>query len=87
MLRQTWLVEPHVPIPPSIEWVDGRVRLVDQRRLPESLEFIEATSVEQLCQAIETLAIRGAPALGAAGAIEGTPIPGPVAMRVVAVVG
>lgn len=62
-------MEPYVAIPPSIEWVDGRVRLLDQRRLPESLEFIEATSVEELCQAIATLAIRGAPALGAAGAM------------------
>jgi methylthioribose-1-phosphate isomerase len=43
--------------------------LIDQRRLPAELTFIHAETVEQLCQAITTLAIRGAPALGAAGAM------------------
>jgi methylthioribose-1-phosphate isomerase len=62
-------VETPSPIPPTIEWLDGRVRLVDQRRLPEDLAFIEATTVEELCSAIAGLAIRGAPALGAAGAM------------------
>jgi methylthioribose-1-phosphate isomerase len=56
-------------IPPSIEWRGDRVRLIDQRRLPQALTFIEAETVEQLCHAIATLAIRGAPALGAAGAM------------------
>ena len=57
------------PIPPTIEWAGDRVRLIDQRRLPAELAFIEATTVEQLCAAISTLAVRGAPALGAAGAM------------------
>jgi methylthioribose-1-phosphate isomerase len=57
------------PIPPTIEWRDGRVRLIDQRRLPASLEFVEASTVDELCQAIRTLAVRGAPALGVAGAM------------------
>ena len=56
-------------IPPTIEWADGIVRLIDQRRLPETLEFLECRSVDELCEAITTLAIRGAPALGAAGAM------------------
>jgi methylthioribose-1-phosphate isomerase len=43
--------------------------LIDQRRLPAELTFIHAETVDQLCQAITTLAIRGAPALGAAGAM------------------
>jgi methylthioribose-1-phosphate isomerase len=45
------------------------VRLVDQRRLPAELAFIEASTVDDLCSAINSLAIRGAPALGAAGAM------------------
>jgi methylthioribose-1-phosphate isomerase len=57
------------PIPPTIEWDDGKVRLIDQRLLPGELTMIEATTVEQLCDAISTLAVRGAPALGAAGAM------------------
>ncbi|HZQ86886.1 MAG TPA: S-methyl-5-thioribose-1-phosphate isomerase [Acidimicrobiales bacterium] len=57
------------PIPPTIEWRDGVVRMVDQRRLPASLEFVEARTVDELCDAITGLAIRGAPALGVAGAM------------------
>jgi methylthioribose-1-phosphate isomerase len=57
------------PIPPTIEWHDGAVRLIDQRRLPEELVMLECRSVDELCAAITSLAIRGAPALGAAGAM------------------
>src|SRR6202022_1962644 len=57
------------PIPRTIAWRVGTVRLIDQRRLPEELVFIDATTVDELCDAIATLAIRGAPALGAAGAM------------------
>src|SRR5919206_1341701 len=57
------------PIPPTIEWRDGRVRMIDQRRLPHELTFVEADTVDDLCQAIRTLAVRGAPALGVAGAM------------------
>lgn len=60
-------------IPRTIELVvdeEGRacVRMVDQRRLPSSLEFLEVASVEALVDAIQDLAVRGAPALGLAGA-------------------
>jgi methylthioribose-1-phosphate isomerase len=57
------------PIPPTIEWRDGMVRLIDQRCLPGRLVFLELSTVDELCDAIRTLAIRGAPALGAAGAM------------------
>jgi methylthioribose-1-phosphate isomerase len=57
------------PIPPTIEWCEDAVRLIDQRRLPEELVMLECRSVDELCEAITTLAIRGAPALGAAGAM------------------
>jgi methylthioribose-1-phosphate isomerase len=52
-----------------VAWRDGRVRLIDQRRLPEELTFIEAATVDELCEAISTLAVRGAPALAVAGAM------------------
>ncbi len=57
------------PIPPTIEWHDGRVRMIDQRRLPGELVLLEASTVEELCAAIRVLAVRGAPALGVAGAM------------------
>ena len=57
------------PIPPTIEWAGDRVRLVDQRLLPERTEVREVTSVDELCGLIRSLAIRGAPALGAAAAM------------------
>jgi methylthioribose-1-phosphate isomerase len=55
-------------IPPTIEWQRGAVRVLDQRALPGRVRFLRCTTVEQLCDAIHTLAIRGAPALGVAGA-------------------
>ena len=57
------------PIPPTIEWSDGHVRIIDQRRLPGELVFLDIATVEDLCDAISTLAVRGAPALGVAGAM------------------
>ena len=53
----------------TIDWRDGRVVIVDQTRLPAQLHTLELTSVDELVDAIAELAIRGAPALGAAGAL------------------
>ena len=55
------------PIPRTVDWRDGSVRLIDQRRLPGELEFLDCRTVDELCDAISSLAVRGAPALGAAG--------------------
>ncbi len=60
---------PPDPIPPTIEWGGDRVRLIDQRLLPGVLELVDARSVDELCGYIEAMAVRGAPALGAAGAM------------------
>jgi methylthioribose-1-phosphate isomerase len=43
--------------------------MIDQRLLPGRLAFLEARTVDELCDAIRTLAVRGAPALGVAGAM------------------
>jgi methylthioribose-1-phosphate isomerase len=59
---------PKDPIPPTIAWRDGRVRVLDQRELPARVRYVDCETVAQLCDAISSLAIRGAPALGAAGA-------------------
>ncbi len=51
----------------TIWWDDG-IWMIDQTRLPAELVTIKIDSVQDLCEAILTLRIRGAPALGAAGA-------------------
>ena len=45
------------------------VDIIDQRALPGELVRLELRTVEQVCDAIATLAVRGAPAIGCAGAI------------------
>jgi methylthioribose-1-phosphate isomerase len=52
----------------TIDWVDGAVEIIDQTALPEKLDVLRLTTVEQLVGAIRRLAVRGAPALGVAGA-------------------
>lgn len=57
--------------PLSVEWrggVAGPLRLIDQTRLPESLEYLDCRSPEQVWVAIERLKVRGAPAIGIAAA-------------------
>jgi methylthioribose-1-phosphate isomerase len=55
------------PIPRTVEWRDGAVRLIDQRELPRQLRFLDCLTVDKVCEAITSLAVRGAPALGATG--------------------
>ena len=51
-----------------IEWRQGKLLLLDQRALPESVRFLECCTAEEVAFAIETLAVRGAPAIGIAAA-------------------
>ena len=56
----------------TIAWREengGFIQLLDQRRLPESATQLDVTSNEELIDAIQNLAVRGAPALGVAGAL------------------
>jgi methylthioribose-1-phosphate isomerase len=53
----------------TIQWRDDRVVAVDQTRLPHEVVLMEIDTVDGLIDAIKRLAIRGAPALGAAGAL------------------
>ncbi|HEV7887549.1 MAG TPA: S-methyl-5-thioribose-1-phosphate isomerase [Acidimicrobiales bacterium] len=57
------------PIPPTISWEGTFIRLIDQRLLPGQLAFLDCFTVDELCGAISSLAVRGAPALGVAGAM------------------
>ncbi|MBN2198401.1 MAG: S-methyl-5-thioribose-1-phosphate isomerase [Candidatus Aminicenantes bacterium] len=54
---------------PTIEWRDGRVIMIDQRLLPEKEAYVECRSHEDVAEAIENMAIRGAPAIGVAAAM------------------
>lgn len=55
----------------SVRWAPGgdAVRIIDQRRLPAEFVERDLRSVEDVCDAIRTLAVRGAPAIGIAGAM------------------
>jgi methylthioribose-1-phosphate isomerase len=48
-------------------WWDSGICTIDQTKLPESYEIIKIGTVRTLVEAIKSLRIRGAPALGAAG--------------------
>src|SRR5690606_7741290 len=53
----------------SVDWVDGAVCVVDQRALPQQYRITRLNSVDEVVEAISTLTVRGAPAIGAAGAL------------------
>lgn len=48
--------------------VDNRLMLVDQRKLPFSFEYFDASNFENLLLAIKDMVVRGAPSIGAAAA-------------------
>jgi methylthioribose-1-phosphate isomerase len=52
----------------SIAWRNGRVRMLDQRKLPHETVYNEYTTAEEVAGAIRDMVIRGAPAIGAAAA-------------------
>ena len=51
-----------------ITWADGRVRLIDQTRLPQEEVWLELANYKDVIKAIRDMRIRGAPAIGVAGA-------------------
>ncbi|MFQ6111175.1 MAG: S-methyl-5-thioribose-1-phosphate isomerase [Nitrospinota bacterium] len=53
----------------TVDWADGAVRLIDQRRLPEEEVYLECRDTEAVARAIKEMAIRGAPAIGVAAAL------------------
>jgi methylthioribose-1-phosphate isomerase len=55
------------PVFPVI-WIDDHVRLIDQTRLPNEYDVVEIRRFEDMAIAIETMIVRGAPAIGVAAA-------------------
>jgi methylthioribose-1-phosphate isomerase len=55
----------------TVRWqggLDGSLRIIDQRLLPGQLLFLDLQTVDEVFEAIKTLAVRGAPAIGIAAA-------------------
>ena len=52
----------------TVEWKDKSVVMIDQTKLPDELIFVTYTDYNDVANAIRTLVIRGAPAIGVAGA-------------------
>jgi len=53
----------------TIDWVGGAVEVIDQTALPDELRMVRLSTVDDLVDAVRRLAVRGAPALGVAGAL------------------
>ncbi len=52
----------------TIEWKENKVIMIDQRKLPHNLAIISCKNHHEVADAIKKMAIRGAPAIGAAAA-------------------
>ncbi|MFH1485818.1 MAG: S-methyl-5-thioribose-1-phosphate isomerase [Chloroflexota bacterium] len=52
----------------TITWNNGKAKFIDQTRLPQELVLLETDNYQDIISALKTLQIRGAPAIGVAGA-------------------
>ncbi len=52
----------------TLSWTDAGLKIIDQRLLPGEERHVVLTTTEDVADAIETLAVRGAPAIGVAAA-------------------
>ena len=52
----------------TIEWVDNYSKMVDQTLLPYEFKYVKITGGQEMYDAIKTMIVRGAPAIGVAGA-------------------
>ena len=55
----------------ALNWIgdiDGFLEIIDQRLLPTDFTKLKCTNIEQVFDAIKTLAVRGAPAIGVSAA-------------------
>ncbi len=53
----------------TIQWTDAGVVMIDQTRLPREQVFVACTSYQEVAEAIRSMVIRGAPAIGVAAAM------------------
>mgnify|MGYP001305882574 FL=1 len=52
----------------TIEWKNNEVTMIDQTKLPNELVYVKFTDYNDVAEAIRTLVVRGAPAIGVSGA-------------------
>ena len=52
----------------TVEWKNNSVVMIDQTKLPNILEYVTYTDFNEVADAIRTLVVRGAPAIGVSGA-------------------
>src|SRR5450631_4065042 len=52
-----------------LEWTDAGVRLIDQTKLPTEETYVTCKSYEEVADAIRTMIVRGAPAIGVTAAM------------------
>ena len=55
-------------VPPAIRWRDGALSLLDQRCLPDAVQYLDIPDIATAVEAIKHLSVRGAPAIGIAAA-------------------
>ena len=53
----------------TVEYLDGKVRMIDQTRLPLEKVFVDCKTIDDVANAIKTMVIRGAPAIGVSAAM------------------
>jgi methylthioribose-1-phosphate isomerase len=53
----------------TLEWTDAGVRFIDQTKLPTEETYVTCSSYEEVADAIRTMIVRGAPAIGVAAAM------------------
>jgi methylthioribose-1-phosphate isomerase len=53
----------------TVLWQNGKVRLIDQTALPETLRYVELSDWREVAEAIRTMVVRGAPAIGCTAAL------------------
>jgi methylthioribose-1-phosphate isomerase len=56
-------------LPPTVDWAGDHAVIIDQTLLPAELRLVAIRTVDEMIAAIKRLAVRGAPAIGVAGAM------------------
>src|SRR5678816_4305705 len=52
----------------TLEWTEAGVRFIDQTKLPTEEVYVTCTTYQEVAEAIRTMVVRGAPAIGVAAA-------------------
>ncbi len=52
----------------AVDWKEGKLYILDQTLLPEREVYLEINTTAEICEAISSLRVRGAPAIGVAAA-------------------